>query len=588
MPKPSKSSEGTRPCVIGIDLGTTNSASSYIVDGKPAIITSFSGKNTMPSIVNFAKSGEIVGDDARSLLSSSPSNTIFASKRLMGRKFADGDIKEYLKSLPYKTTESCNGDVWIKTDFGKFSPVQIGSKILGKIKKYSENFLGREVKKAVITVPAYFNDTQRQATRSAGKLAGLDVLRIINEPTAAALAYGLDKKESGHVAVYDLGGGTFDISILELSNGIFHVKSTNGDTFLGGEDFDEEIAKFIANMYEQKEEARLDRTPETMHRLKLVAENVKKTLSERDSAPVFVENIQDGTDFEFTMTRQQMESVIKRIANRTVLPCEQAIKDARIRKEDIKHVILVGGMTRMPYIRGLVKSIFNRPPHVDINPDEAVAHGAAIQGGILSGDIEGVLLLDVTPLSLGIEVLGGVFSKIVDRNTTIPFKQTERFSTSKDGQEEVDIKIYQGERGMVKDNMYLGEIKLKNIPHAPRGEPKIDVTFEADANGCIKVSAEDSATKMPQMVEITRAGGLGDDEIERLLKEAEENREKDENEAKKASFVIDGLRFVEEMNKIRLPKSVSERLQEFKDFISQKELSLFEGEERLKELKRSL
>lgn len=571
------------PYVVGIDLGTTNSVVSVMNNKIPVVLKNEIGKATTPSIVKLGKP-EIVGEEARQFLIKDSKNTIFASKRLIGRKFKDSSIQEYIKSLPYKTVSSCNGDVWIKTKYGKFSPSQIGAKILSKMKNIAENHLETSVQRAVITVPAYFNDSQRQATKDAGRIAGLDVIRVINEPTAAALAYGLDKTAVGNIAVYDLGGGTFDISILEVENGIFHVKSTNGDTFLGGEDFDSEFMKFIINFYEQKESIKLDKKSISFEKLKEAAEKAKIELSSKNHTDIFVENIIPGTDLDVRVSRDQLENVVKKIAQKTIEPCRKALKDAGIETKDIKHVILVGGMTKMPYIRSLVKEIFGIEPNVDVDPDEAVAKGAAIQAGILCGSIGNVVLLDVIPLSLGIETLGGVFSKIISRNTTIPFKQTETFSTSEDNQEEVDIRIYQGERPLVSDNIHLGSIKLKNIPKAPRGKPKIDVTFEADSNGIIKVSAVDNLTKQKQEVEIVPSSGLSEKEVSKMIKEAEKQRKADQRIVEMINFRNENQKKIKGLlnGSIKLPVESIKMIMDFDSLISQ---NTFDLDKAIKQLK---
>lgn len=585
MSKKSLTTKVVDPYVIGIDLGTTNSVVSIIKDKIPIILKNNLAKNTTPSIVRLGDH-ELIGEEAQPFLAQDPQNTIFSSKRLIGRKFNDPNIQEYIKSLPYKTQAVCNGDVWIKTDFGKFSPVQIGAKILNKLREFSEKHLNHPIQRAVVTVPAYFDDSQRQATKDAGKIAKLDIVRIINEPTAAALAYGLDKKEQGHIAVYDLGGGTFDVSILELNDGIFHVKATNGNTFLGGEDFDNELVKFLLRMYEQEEGINLDQNSSAVQKIKKSAEEAKKELSTKLNTRIFIENIVPGHDFDLRLKREQLESVIKRIAQRTIEPCQKAIKDAKINKTEIKHVILVGGMTKMPYIRQLVKDVFGIEPYTNIDPDEAVAKGAAIQAGILSGSMENILLLDVTPLTLGIEVLGGIFSKIVDRNTTVPFKHTETFSTSEDNQEEVDIKIYQGERPMAADNRLLGSLKLRSIPKAARGKPQINVTFEADANGIIKVMAEDSVSKKVHTVELSPDGGLTDKEVENMIKEAEEKKEQDRFKEKKAQFKVETMGFINEIEKTKLPEKIIESFRDLKKFIKNDDFDIKKAETMLIELKK--
>lgn len=573
--------------IVGIDLGTTNSAIAMVKDGVPTILSSERSQRTTPSLVYLGES-EIVGDAAREFLQREPENTIYGSKRLIGRKFAD--IEEYTKTLPYKTFAKCNGDVWIKGNFGKLAPAQIGAAILKKLKGIGEKVLGQPIRKAVVTVPAYFDDSQRQATKDAGKIAGIDVQRIINEPTAAALAYGMDKNASGNIAVYDLGGGTFDISILELDSGVFHVKATAGDTFLGGDDFDSEIVKFLINRFETEEGVALDmdRRSTISPMLRLAAEKAKKELSSKESTRVFIENIIDGYDMDLKLTRGQLESIVKRIAERTKGPCEHVLRDSKLSKSDIKHVILVGGMTRMPAIRNLVKDIFGSDPCTDVDPDEAVALGAAIQGGILAGSVDDMLLLDVAPLSLGIEVLGGIFSKVVDRNTTIPCKHTEVFSTSADNQSEVDIRIYQGERAMAGDNKYLGSVRLEGIPPAPRGVPQIAVTFEIDANGCINVQAEDSVSKKPATVKLVLDGGLTKKEVDKLVADAENNRQADAERQEMASFRIENIPYVENLLRINMPAETKSIIQEFYSLIKSEVFDLQKAKTLLGEIKKAM
>ncbi|KAI5169834.1 molecular chaperone DnaK [Pancytospora epiphaga] len=574
--------------IVGIDLGTTNSAIAIFKDGIPQIIRNKLGKSTTPSIVHLAEP-EIVGESARDMLLKDPENTIFGSKRLIGRKMED--VAEYVSSLPYGTTKKCNGDVWIKTGLKKYSPSEIGAKILGYLRGTCEKFLKKPVKKAVLTVPAYFNDSQRQATKDAGKIAGIDVIRIINEPTAAALAYGMDKKEKGHIAVYDLGGGTFDISILELDNGVFHVRSTAGDTFLGGEDFDGEICKFLIHRFEEEENIKIDdklMNNDIKARVREAAERAKIELSTKIQTRVYIDKLVDGCDMDIKITRQQLESVVRRVAERTRSPCERAIRDAGLLKSDIGHVILVGGMTRMPAIRNLVTEIFGKTPYTDIDPDEAVALGAAVQAGILSGTVGDKLLLDVAPLSLGIEVLGGIFSKVVDRNTTIPCRRTETFSTSEDGQTEVDIRIFQGERSMVGDNKYLGSVRLVNIPKAARGDPRIAVTFEIDVNGCVSVSAEDSVTKKPVSVKLTPDSGLSVAEVERMVAEAEAQKKEDQLKEKRILFRLSNVSYVDSLLKVKMPEEIRQDLLEFQKYIRNDGFDVDKAERMLKKLKEVL
>ncbi|ORE00141.1 HSP70 [Hepatospora eriocheir] len=552
--------------IIGIDLGTTNSLAAYIKDNKSIVIKDTDGKKVVPSIVYLSNNEELIGNKAKNMLITDPLNTIFASKRLIGRKLSDSifksDNENFLQKLPYLTKEDCSGRVKIITEKGVFSPVEIGAKILKYIKEYVSKVIGKDVGSAVITVPAYFNDTQRQAIKDAGQLTGWNVLRIINEPTTAALAYGLDKKREGYIAVYDLGGGTFDISILEIKDGIFQVKSTNGNTFLGGEDFDSEFVKFLANMFHMKEGIDISSNKEALNKLKISAEIAKKKLTDRKNVNVFVENIVDGLDFDVDVSREQFNSSVKRVALRTIEPCEEAVKDAGITKDQIKDVVVVGGMTKVPLVREIVKDIFKIEPKTDIDSDEAVAKGAAIQGGIISGNIKDALLLDVIPLSLGIETLGGVYSKIINKNTTIPFKQTETFSTSKDNQTDVEINVFQGERLMVEDNIQLGKIKLSNIPKAKRGVPKIDVTFEADVNGILKVSAVERNSNVKQEVKIESAGGLSKEELEKLIKESKENQLKDSIKKQRIEFTN---KVIDETNDFisgekKLPKEILDKI----------------------------
>ncbi|TBU02039.1 heat shock protein 70 [Hamiltosporidium magnivora] len=526
--------------IIGIDLGTTNSCVSVLENNIPIVIENSEGNRTTPSVVSVKRDEIFVGEHAKKMLLTNPTSTIFGSKRLIGRKFMDNEIQKYIKSLPYSTFSHVNGDVWINIEDKKFSPSQIGAFILSKMKETAEKYLNTKITKSVITVPAYFNDKQRQATKDAGAIAGLDVIRIINEPTAAALSYGLDKSENGIVAVYDLGGGTFDISILELKNGIFEVKSTNGDTNLGGEDIDNEIVTYLVDNFNKKNNVDLRTDKIGMQRIKEAAENLKKELSVKKSSVVripfaFIDN-NNSLHLEEEFTRSKYENIVENILRKTVEPCKKALRDAKVELGDIKHVILVGGMTRMPLVRKIVKETFGIEPISSVNPDEVVAKGAAIQAGVLKGEIKNVLLLDVVPLSLGIETVGGIFSKIVNRNTTTPFKVSQIFTTSEDNQDEVDIKIYQGERPLAFHNKYLGNIKLKDIKPLPKGVPRIEVIFEADSNGIYKITAKDQIDNKEQSMEIIPNGGLTEQEIDRMINESEQLKTADLERKKNIEF----------------------------------------------------
>jgi molecular chaperone DnaK len=522
--------------VIGIDLGTTNSCVAVMEGGKPKVIENSEGARTTPSVVAFTKDGErLIGQPAKRQAVTNPDNTIFAVKRLIGRRFDDPITKRDTELVPYKIVRGPNGDAWVQAGGKDYSPSQISAFILQKMKETAEAYLGETVTQAVITVPAYFNDAQRQATKDAGQIAGLEVLRIINEPTAAALAYGLEKEEGKTIAVYDLGGGTFDISILEIGDGVFEVKSTNGDTFLGGEDFDARIVNWLADRFKAKEgiDLRTDRL--ALQRLKEAAEKAKIELSSAATTeinqPFITARMEGGTTTPLhlveTISRADLEKLVDDLIERTMEPCKKALQDAGVQAKDIADVVLVGGMTRMPRVRERVKEFFGRDPHTGVNPDEVVAMGAAIQAGVLQGDVKDVLLLDVTPLSLGIETLGGVFTRMIDRNTTIPTKKSQVFSTAEDNQNAVTIRVFQGEREMAADNKLLGQFDLVGIPPAPRGVPQIEVTFDIDANGIVNVSAKDKGTGKEQQIRIQASGGLSDNDIEKMVREAEQFAEED-------------------------------------------------------------
>ncbi len=529
--------------VIGIDLGTTNSCVAVMDGGKPKVVENSEGARTTPSIVAFTKDGErLIGQPAKRQAVTNPDNTVFAVKRLIGRRFDDPMTKKDMELVPYTIVKGKNGDAWVSAGGEDYSPSQISAFILQKMKETAEAYLGENVTQAVITVPAYFNDAQRQATKDAGQIAGLEVLRIINEPTAAALAYGLEKNDGKTIAVYDLGGGTFDISILEIGDGVFEVKSTNGDTFLGGEDFDSTLVEYLADEFKKKENMDLRTDKLALQRLKEAAEKAKIELSSSQQTeinlPFITARMEGGTTTPLhlveTLTRSQLEKLVDNLIQRTLEPCKKALADAGLDKSAVDEVVLVGGMTRMPKVREVVEQFFGKKPHTGVNPDEVVAMGAAIQAGVLQGDVKDVLLLDVTPLSLGIETLGGVFTRMIDRNTTIPTKKSQVYSTAEDNQQAVTIRVFQGEREMAADNKLLGQFDLVGIPSAPRGVPQIEVTFDIDANGIVNVSAKDKGTGKEQQIRIQASGGLSEGDIDQMVRDAEKFAEEDKKRRESA------------------------------------------------------
>lgn len=568
-------SDGVRGTVIGIDLGTTNSCVA-VMEGKQAkVIENAEGSRTTPSVVAFSKDGErLVGMPAKRQAVTNSANTFYATKRLIGRRFEDAEVKKDMKTVSYKIVKASNGDAWVQGSDGKmYSPSQVGAFVLAKMKETAEGYLNTPVKNAVITVPAYFNDSQRQATKDAGQISGLNVLRVINEPTAAALAYGMDKSEDKIIAVYDLGGGTFDISILEIQKGVFEVKSTNGDTFLGGEDFDNTLVNFLVQEFKRDQGIDVTKDQMAMQRLKEAAEKAKIELSsslQTDINLPYLTMDQSGPKhMNLKLTRSKFENLVGDLIKKTVTPCQKALTDAEVKKSDIGEVLLVGGMTRMPRVQATVQEIFGKSPSKAVNPDEAVAVGAAVQGGVLAGDVTDVLLLDVTPLSLGIETLGGVFTRLISRNTTIPTKKSQVFSTAADGQTQVEIKVHQGEREMAVDNKLLGQFTLIGIPPAPRGVPQIEVTFDIDANGIVHVSARDKGTGKEQQIVIQSSGGLSKDEIENMVRNAEQYAQQDKVKKERVEAFNQAENIIHE---------TESKMNEFKDQLPQAEVDKMKEE----------
>ncbi|VDD81162.1 unnamed protein product [Mesocestoides corti] len=560
-------SSGVKGHVIGIDLGTTNSCVSVMEGKTPKILENAEGARTTPSVVAFTPEGErLVGAPAKRQAVTNSKNTLYATKRLIGRRFDDPEVQKEKKNASFTIIRASNGDAWVEAHGKAYSPSQIGAFVLMKMKETAENYLGTKVNNAVITVPAYFNDSQRQATKDAGQIAGLNVLRVINEPTAAALAYGLDRVEDKTIAVYDLGGGTFDISLLEIQKGVFEVKSTNGDTFLGGEDFDQVLLKYLVDEFKKEQGIDITKDSMALQRVREAAEKAKVELSsslQTDINLPYLTMDQTGPKhMNMKLSRSKLESLVDSLIKRTISPCEKAMKDAGVKASDVGDVILVGGMSRMPKVQETVKKIFGRTPSKNVNPDEAVAMGAAIQGGVLAGDVTDVLLLDVTPLSLGIETLGGVFTKLINRNTTIPTKKSQVFSTAADGQTQVEIKVFQGEREMAADNKLLGRFSLVGIPPAPRGVPQIEVTFDIDANGIVNVSARDKGTGKEQQIVIQSSGGLSKDEIENMVRNAEQYAAAD----KERRDLVEAINHAE-----GIAHDTETKMEEFKEHLPQEE-----------------